>query len=131
MPEWARHASVRVTDVTQAHPSTHWRLVRDGGESDQDSNGTPRSGHVRGVAHRVPAGLPRDGAASNMARLMLASLGFLAQILSGAQVPALREQSKKRGVRLLGLPPKLRPPASLPGSCFPYQGVYTEKVVLA
>lgn len=66
-----------------------------------------------------------------MARLMLASLGFLAQMLSGAQVPALREQSKKRGVRLLGLPPKLRPPASLPGSCFPYQGVYTEKVVLA
>ena len=38
---------------------------------------------------------------------------------------------KKRGVRLLGLPPKLRPPASLPGSCFPYQGVYTEKVVVA
>ena len=62
---------------------------------------------------------------------MLATLGFLPELLWGGQVRPLREQSKKRGVRLLGLPPKLRPPASLPGSCFPYQGVYTEKVVLA
>jgi hypothetical protein len=85
---------------------------------------------IRRVASRVPAGLPRNGAALKTAKRMLANLGVLPQ-LSGAQVPALREQSKKRGVRLLGLPPKLRPPASLPGSCFPYQGVYTEKVVLA
>ena len=63
---------------------------------------------------------------------MLAGVGFLPQMLSGGQVPPLTEQYvKKRGVRLLGLPPKLRPPASLPGSCFPYQGVYTEKVVVA